>query len=73
MVDVKKLKSRMALMGFNQRSLVEAMAKRGYKMSENTLSAKMKKPKKFNCNDADVICEILKVEHPAEKAEIFLA
>jgi hypothetical protein len=73
MVDVKKLKARMALIGYTQRSLVEEMSRRGYKMSENTLSAKMRKPSKFNCDDADVICDILLVEHPAEKADIFLA
>lgn len=72
MVDVKKLRSRMALMGYNQKSLAAEMRDRGVKISENTLSAKMTGASKFDCDDADVICEILKVETSAEKAEIFL-
>lgn len=72
MVDVNKLKSRMVLMGHTQKSLVAEMNERGIKTSENTFSAKMNGRSQFNCDDADVICDILKVEHPAEKAEIFL-
>ena len=73
MVDVNKLKSRMVLMGYTQKSLVAEMNARGFKTSENTFSSKMKKPRKFSCDDADVICDILKLETSAEKAEIFLA
>ena len=73
MVDVRKLLSRMALMGYNQKKLVNAMNNRGVKISENTLSAKMNGTSKWCCDDADVICAILEVESPAEKAEIFLA
>ncbi len=73
MVDVNKLRSRMVLMGYTQKSLVVEMNKRGVKTSENTLSSKMNNPKKFNCDDADVICTILELDHPAERAEIFLA
>ena len=72
MVDVNKLKSRMVLMGYTQKSLVAEMNERGIKTSENTFSAKMNGRSQFNCDDADVICDILKVEYPAEKAEIFL-
>lgn len=73
MVDVNKLRSRMVLMGYTQRSLVAEMTQRGVKTSENTLSSKMQGKSQFDCVDADVICEILKVEDPAERAEIFLA
>ena len=73
MVDVNKLRSRMALMGYTQKSLVAEMNERGFKISENTLSAKMNNPRKFNCDDADVICDILALESPADKADIFLA
>lgn len=80
MVDVKKLRSRMVLKGYNQKRLVAEMNDRGVKISENTFSSKMNsqarpgKPKsKFNTDDVDVICEILEVVDPAEKAEIFLA
>lgn len=73
MVDVKKLRSLMVLMGYTQKSLVAEMNVRGYKMSANTFSSKMCNPKKFNCDDADVICDILKVKEAVKKAEIFLA
>ena len=72
MVDVKKLKSKMVLMGYTQKSLVAEMKARGFKISENTFSSKMKNPRKFNCDDADIICEILEVKNSVEKAEIFL-
>lgn len=72
MVDVNKLKARMVLMGYTQRSLVAEMNERGVRTCENTFSSKMKNPRKFNCDDADVICDILELNDPAEKAEIFL-
>ena len=72
MVNVNKLRSRMALMGYTQKSLVAEMNERGIKTSENTFSSKMNGRSQFDCEDADVICDILKVDRPAEKAEIFL-
>lgn len=73
MVDVNKLKARMVLMGYTQRSLVPEMTKRGVKTTENTLSAKMTGRSQFDCDDADVICDILKLHNLADRAEIFLA
>lgn len=73
MVDIYKLKSQMALKGFTQRSLAAEMGRRGMKTSENTLSSKMNGKTQFDCEDADVICEILEITKPALKAEIFLA
>ncbi len=73
MVDVNKLRSIMALRGYKQNTLVKEMKARGYKISENTLSAKMTGRAKFDTDDADIICEILGVEDQAEKADIFLA
>ena len=73
MVDIPKLRSRMALKGYSQKRLVDEMNARGVKISENTLSAKMNGTSKWDCDDADVICEILEVESSVEKAEIFLA
>jgi transcriptional regulator with XRE-family HTH domain len=73
MVNVNKLKSQMALMGLTQKDLADEMTKKGVKTSVNTLSSKMNGRSKFDCVDADVICEILKVNKPADKAEIFLA
>jgi hypothetical protein len=49
------------------------MTKRGVQTSENTLSSKMNGKSQFDCIDADVICDILEVNHPADRAEIFLA
>lgn len=73
MVDVNKLRSRMVLMGYTQKSLVAEMNERGVKTSENTLSSKMNGKSQFDCDDADVICDILGVDSPADKADIFLA
>lgn len=73
MVDVKKLKARMVLNGHTQKSLATEMTKRGVQTSENTLSSKMNGRSQFDCIDADVICDILEVNHPADRAEIFLA
>lgn len=73
MVDVNKLRSRMVLVGYTQKSLVAEMNERGVKTTENTFSSKMNGRSQFDCEDADVICDILGVESPAEKADIFLA
>ncbi len=72
MVDVKKLKSRMVLMGYTQKSLVAEMKKRGVETSENTISSKMNGKSQFDCDDADIICDILEVERPEDRADIFL-
>lgn len=73
MVDTKRLKSKMVLAGYSQKSLVAEMNARGVKISENTFSSKMNGASSFDCDLVDVICDILEVEEPAEKAQIFLA
>lgn len=73
MIDKNKLKGRMALMGYTQKSLAAEMNLRNIKITENTLSSKINGKSKFNCDDAGVICDILKVVNAADKAEIFLA
>lgn len=73
MVNVNKLKSRMVLMGYTQKTLAAEMTARGVKTSTNTLNSKMNGKSQFDCDDADVICDILNVDRPADKAEIFLA
>ena len=73
MVDVNKLKARMVLKGYNQKTLVAEMNERGVKITENTLSSKMNGRSQFDCIDADVICDILEVDNTADRAEIFLA
>jgi retron-type reverse transcriptase len=72
MVDVLKLRARMVLKGYNQKRLVEALNAHGIKINENTLSSKMN-GKPFDTDLVDGICDILEIEEPAEKAEIFLA
>lgn len=72
MVDVNRLKSRMVLLGYTQKSLVAEMCNRGVRTNENTFSSKMNGKSQFDCDDADVICDILELNTPAEKADIFL-
>lgn len=73
MVDTKLLHSKMVLNGYTQRSLAAKMTERGFRMTENTLSAKMKGRSKFDCEDADAICDILGITDAVSKAQIFLA
>lgn len=73
MVDIQKLRAKMVLKGYNQKSLVPEINSRGYKISENTFSSKMTGASSFDCDLVDVLCDILEVEEPVEKAEIFLA
>ena len=73
MVNIPKLRSKMVLKDYNQKSLVSEINARGFKISENTFSGKMNGTSSFDCDLVDVICDILEVEEPAEKAEIFLA
>ena len=72
MVDIQKLRSRMVLKGYTQKMLVVEMNARGVKTSETTLSSKMTGKSSFDCEMVDVICDILEVRTPADKAEIFL-
>ena len=72
MVDVNRLRSIMVLKNYTQKTLAAEMTARGVKTSENTLSAKMTGKSQFDCDDADVICDILEVELPSDKAAIFL-
>lgn len=73
MVEVNLLKSRMVLKGHTQKSLVTEINARGFKISENTFSSKMKGKSQFDCDLVDVICDILEVTDLAEKAKIFLS
>ena len=73
MVDIPKLRSRMVLEGYNQRSLVAELNNRGFKISENTFSSKMVGKSQFDCDLVDMLCDVLEIYTPADKAEIFLA
>lgn len=73
MVDILKLKARMVLAGYNQRTLTEECKKRGYKTSENTMNAKFNNRSPWTCDDVDMVCDVLEIRDAAEKADIFLA
>lgn len=68
MVDTKKLKARLTLAGYTQEQLAKSV-----NMSVNSLNSKINGRAVFNCDEVDAISEILGIEEPAEKAEIFLA
>ncbi len=73
MVDVNKLKSRMILAGHTQRTLVAELCVKGFPMTENTFSAKMNGKSQFYVEDALAICDILGIDKPEDKVDIFLA
>lgn len=73
MVEINKLRARMALMGYNQRTLTEECRKRGYKTSENTMCAKFNNRKRWTVDEAYMLCDVLEITDLAERAEIFLA
>ena len=68
MVDTKKLKARLALVGYTQEQLAKNV-----NMSVNSLNCKINGRAVFNCDEVDALCKALGIENPAEKAEIFLA
>jgi transcriptional regulator with XRE-family HTH domain len=67
-MNVNKLKGRMVEAGYTQRTLAIAA-----KMSENTLSSKLNERRPFNTDEVLVICDLLHITDPAEKAQIFLS
>ena len=73
MLNTSKLKGRMALMNHTQKSLVNEMNLLDVKITENTFSSKLNGKSTFTCDEAAVICNILKIVDAAERAEIFLA
>lgn len=73
MVDINRLKARMVLAGFDQKSLTNACREKGYKTSYNTINAKFNNNSPITCDDAEMFCDVLEIHDPAEKAGIFLA
>lgn len=73
MVDINRLKARMVLAGHDQKSLTIACNEKGYKISYNTINAKFKQKTTITCDDAEMFCDVLEINDPAEKAGIFLA
>ena len=73
MVNANKLRSRMVLAGYTQKTLVDELRSKGFTMTENTLSAKMNGRSQFYVEDAQAICEILGIDNPDDRVDIFLA
>ena len=72
MVDTKRIRARMVLAGYNQRTLARACKEKGYKTSENTINAKLNNRSPWTCEDVDMLCDVLAINDPLEKVEIFL-
>lgn len=68
MLDSRKLKGRMVQEGYTQAKLAKEAG-----MSVNTLNSKVNGRTPFNCDEVDVLCDLLNIHAPHEKAEIFLA
>lgn len=73
MVDINRLKARMVLAGYNQKTLTAACKGKGYKTSYNTINAKFNEESPITCDDAEMFCDVLEIHEPAERAGIFLA
>ena len=73
MVDINRLKARMVLAGYDQKTLTAACCEKGYKISYNTMNAKFNNNSPITCDDADMFCDVLDIHDSAEKARIFLA
>ncbi|MBQ4544086.1 MAG: helix-turn-helix transcriptional regulator [Oscillospiraceae bacterium] len=67
MVDTKKLRGRMAEMGYSQTSLAKHL-----QINKNTLNAKMNGRSDFSVDDALKICNALNISDDKMKCEIFL-
>lgn len=68
MVNTRKLKAKILLEGYTQASLAKAA-----NMSKNTVNAKVNGRMDMTLADVDVFCELLNIETPEEKVDIFLA
>ena len=68
MVNTLKLKAKIILNEYTQKKLADDLG-----MSVNTLNAKVNGRKSFSVDDAALLCELLHIDTPEEKAEIFLA
>lgn len=68
MLDVKKLKGRMAECGITQSVLAKTIG-----ISSNTMTNKMSGKRDFNLGEIDRICDALCIVDNELKAQIFLA
>lgn len=62
-----KLKGKIIEAGYSQRSLAKELG-----MSKNTLNSKVNGKSPFNTVEIEMVCKVLGIIDPAEKASIFL-
>lgn len=68
MVDVNKLKGAMVRAGFTQSAFAKALS-----MAPNTLNAKINGKTIITTDEAQKMCQVLRIQNASEKVEIFLA
>lgn len=68
MVNTAKLKARILLEGYTQRTLAKET-----KIGITPLNAKINNKQVFRCDEVDKICLALNITEPEEKCDIFFA
>lgn len=68
MVNTNAFLGVMASQGYSQRSLAEAAG-----MNKNTLNLKINNKADFKTGEIEVLCDVLGITKPSDKANIFLA
>ena len=68
MVNANKFRAKMVEQGYTQKSLATAAG-----MNENTLGAKINGKSFFDTREVGILCNLMHIEEPAEKCDIFLA
>lgn len=68
MVNANKFRAKMVEQGYTQKSLATAAG-----MNENTLGAKINGKSFFDTREVNTLCDLMHIEEPAEKCDIFLA
>lgn len=68
MVNTAKLKARMVLEGYTQRTLAKET-----KIGVTPLNEKINNKRAFRCDEVDKICLVLKITEAEEKCDIFFA
>lgn len=68
MVNANKFRAKMVENGYTQKSLAAASG-----MSETTLGAKINGKAFFDTREVDTLCDLMHIDEPAEKCDIFLA
>lgn len=67
MVNTNMLKGKIVSCGFTQKTLAKSLG-----MGINTINAKVNGRREFTVSEANLVCEVLKIEDSTEKCLIFL-